>query len=95
MLEFISNNALVSALVAAVIVAAAGWVWKWRHDRRDSQAIYQFLLTSKAGTAFSFRSTEAISSHTKISEERVAALCSRHPKIRRNEKEKQSWTLDS
>lgn len=60
---------------------------------RTLRAIYQFLLTSKAGTAFTFRSTEAISSHTKISEERVADLCSNHPKIRRNEKEKQSWTL--
>lgn len=93
MLEFISNNALLSTLAAAFILAVAGGAWKWWHDRRDSQAIHDFLLTSKAGTAFTFRSTEAISSHTKISEKRVAELCSKHPNIRRNEKEKQSWTL--
>ena len=93
MLDFISNDALVSALIAAAVIAAAGGIWKWWHDRRDSQTIYDFLLTSKAGTDFTFRSTEAISSHTKLSEKRVAELCSKHPKIRRNEKEKQSWTL--
>jgi hypothetical protein len=93
MLDLISNNALVSALIAAAVVAAASGVWKWFHDRKDSQAIYNFLLTSKTGTRFNFRSTVAISSHTKLSEKRVADLCSKHPKIRRNEKEKQSWTL--
>jgi hypothetical protein len=92
-LEFISNNALVSALVAALLIAVIGGVWKWWHDRKDSRVIYEFLLASKAGTGFTFRSTEAIASHTKISEDRVAALCSKHPRIRRNEKEKQSWTL--
>ena len=93
MLEFISNNALVSTLIAALVIAAAGGIWKWWHDRKDSQTIYEFLRTSKTGTDFTFRSTEAISSHTKISEKRVAELCSKHPKIRRNKKEKQSWTL--
>jgi hypothetical protein len=92
MLEFLSNNALVSALITALVIAAAGATWKWWHDRKDSQTIYNFLLTSKAGTDFTFRSTEAICSHTRISEKRVAELCSKHPKIRRNEKEKRSWT---
>ena len=93
MLEFISNNALLSALVAAAVIAVAGGVWKWWHDRKDSRTIYNFLLKSKTGTDFTFRSTESISSHTKIPEKRVADLCGKHPRIRRNEKEKQSWTL--
>ena len=92
-LDLISNNGLVSALIAAITIAAAGSIWKWWHDRKDSQTIYDFLLTSKAGTQFTFRTTEAISSHTKISEKRVAELCAKHPKIRRNERGKQSWTL--
>lgn len=92
-LEFINNNGLVSTLIAALVIAAAGGAWKWWHDRKDSQTIYNFLLNSKSCTDFTFRSTEAISSHTKIPEKRVAELCSKHPKIRRNENEKQSWTL--
>jgi flavin-dependent dehydrogenase len=93
MLKFISDNAIVSALIAAVVIAAASGLWKWWRDRKDSKIVYDFLLASKTETSFSFRSTEAISSHTKLSEKRVAELCSKHPKIRRNEKEKQSWTL--
>lgn len=92
-LEFISNNSLVSTLIATAVVVAIGSAWKWWHDRQNSQAIYNFLLSSRSATGFTFRSTEAISSHTKIPENRVAVLCSRHPKIRRNEKGKQSGTL--
>ena len=91
--EFISNNALVSALVATLIVAVIAAIWKRRRDSTDSETIYRFLLQSKSATDFTFRSTEAISSHTKIPEHRVAELCSLHPKVRRNEKEKKSWRV--
>lgn len=90
---FISNNNLASALAVAVILAIVGGAWKWIVDSRDSKKIYDFLFESKSKTDFSLRSTEAISSHTNISESRVADLCSRHPKIIRNQKEKQSWRI--
>jgi hypothetical protein len=92
-LNFISNNALVSAIAAAAIVGLVGWLWRCYRNSRDSKLIYNFLLNSTSETEFSFRSTEAIASDTKISESRVAELCIKHPKIKRNEKEKQSWRL--
>ena len=92
-LDFISNNALISTLIAAAILGFIAWAWKSSRDRKDRETIYKFLLDSKATTDFSFRSTEAIASHTKLTEDRVASLCPGHPKIRRNTKEKQSWTL--
>jgi prenyltransferase beta subunit len=91
-LDFINSN-LASALVAAVVLAVAGAVWKWWRDRRDRKKIYEFMIGSRSSTGFAFRTTQAISSHTRIPEKRVAELCGKHPKIRRNEKEKQSWTL--
>lgn len=90
---YISNNSLVSALVAALILAVFAGAWKWFRDWRDSRKVYNFLLKSKNETKFTFRATEAISSDTKIPESRVADLCSKHPKIKRNEKEKQSWQI--
>lgn len=92
-LQFISNNNLASALVAAAILAIVGGIWQSNRDRRDSKKIFDFMLKSKAETGFTFRSTEAISSDTKIPEARVADLCSKHPKIKRNEKNKQSWRI--
>lgn len=92
-LNFVSTNALLSSLAAAAIVGGAAWVAKVRKDRRDSENIYNFLVASKAEAGFTFRSTEAIASHTKLSESRVAELCAIHPKIRRNQKQLQSWTL--
>ena len=92
-LNFISNNALVSSLAVAAILGVVAWAYKSHKDRRDSESIYKFLLASKSGTEFTYRSTAAIASHTRLSENRVADLCSSHPKIRRNEKQLQSWTL--
>jgi len=90
---YISNNSLVSAHIAAVILAAFAGAWKWFRDWRDSKKIFNFMLKSKNETEFTFRATAAISSDTKIPESRVAELCSKHPKIKRNEKEKQSWQI--
>ena len=92
-LDLITNNSLGSALAAAVIIAVIGSLGNCYRNWNDSKKIYNFLLISKAGTDFTFRSTEAISSHTQIAESRVAELCSKHAKIKRNEKTKQSWQL--
>jgi hypothetical protein len=91
--DFISNNQLVSTLVAAALLGLLAWGAKRFRDRRDSKRIYEFLRQSRLNTDFRFRSTEAISSATKIPEARIERLCSRHNKIKRNEKEKQSWQL--
>lgn len=91
--DFVSTNTIASALVVAAILCVLGYLNKWRKDRRDSNKIYQFLIKSAKQTSFQFRSTEAISSDTGIPEDRVANLCSRHKKIKRNKREKQSWQL--
>lgn len=92
MLHFVTNNVL-ATLVAAAIIGLATWGWKRYRDKRDGEVIYSFLRQSMAGSEFRFRTTHAITSHTHISEHRVAVLCLRHPKIRRNEEGKESWTI--
>ena len=96
--DFISNNKLVATLVAAAILGAIGGIWKWWRDRRDSDVIYRFMLDSRSRTDYDFRSTPVIASHTRLSTERVAYICARLcacQKLRRNEKEKESWTVVS
>lgn len=92
-LEFVSNNSLISTLISAALVGAVGLTGKTLRDRRDSNLIYNFLVSSSDTTEFCFRSTHSIASHTNLSEERVAKLCAGHSRIRRNQKEKQSWRL--
>jgi len=91
--DIISNNPLASGLVVVAITVIVRASWKWSRDHRDSKKIYNFLLKSKSESNYLFRTTEAISSDTKIPEKRVEELCIKHPKIRRNEHAKQSWTL--
>lgn len=91
--KLISENALVSTLFGAAIIGIVAWSGRALRDWWDSRIIYNFLRTSSSTSDWTFRTSHAISSRTKIPEERVAALCIKHPKIRRNEKERQSWTL--
>jgi hypothetical protein len=91
--DWISSNKIVSSLVGAAIIGLAGWALKWNRDKRESNRIYQYLVKSAATTAWRFRSTQAISSATHMSKTRVEELCSRDKRIKRNEKEKESWQL--
>jgi hypothetical protein len=93
MLKIVTDNPLVSAIIAGLILAGIFWLIKEVKDKKDGQTIYQFLLDSEKETDHTFRSTVAISSATGIPELRVAELCGRNKKIKRNELEKQSWKI--
>lgn len=93
--NFVSENPLISAIIAGLVVSLIIGFVKHCRDSKDSKTIYDFLRQSAADGRYTFRSTEAISSATKIPELRVAELCSRHPNIKRNKLEKQSWQLVS
>jgi len=92
-IDDLSNNALVSTLAGAAILALCAWAWRAWRNKRDGDLIVRFLTSSSKGTAFTFRSTQAIAANTRLSEGRVAFLCAGHKKVRRNEKEMQSWRL--
>jgi hypothetical protein len=65
-LDWISNNETASTVVGGLILAGILGFRKWLRDREDSETIYKDLLGSKSTRAYNFRSTHAISSHTKI-----------------------------
>jgi hypothetical protein len=95
---FLGSNIKELAAGAAIIVAIAGalaWLFKWLQDRRDKDKIYKFLRRSAKERGWVFRTTHAISSITKIPEHRVSKLCNRDKRIKRNDKEKESWRLIS
>lgn len=92
-IELISNNALVSTLIGATIISIISWLLRFKRNIKDTNSILSFLEASKGDTEYTFRSTEAIASNTNLTENRVASLCAKHSKIKRNTNEKQSWRL--
>ena len=94
MFDYISKNPLFSAIAAGVVLLIVGWVIRYFINMIDSGKIYAFLRNSKKEGKYIFRSTEAISSNTGVEETKVAKLCARDKRFKRNEKEKQSWRLE-
>jgi len=88
------NNSIVQSVLAALIIAFLYWVIGYIRRRIDENKIVIFLKKSAAETEHNFRSTHAISSATNLTESRVNKVCSRSKRIRRNQKEKESWALD-
>lgn len=85
---------IITGIVSGLVVAISLWLVKIARDIKDTKAIINFLRKSKEATEYSFRSNHAIASNTHLSEERVRKLCSKsRKKIKRNEKEKESWNL--
>jgi hypothetical protein len=89
MWKIITENPLVSAVVAGLILTGMAWTIKKLKDKSDSRRIYKFISESN----YTFLNTAAISSATHISEVRVAELCSKDKRIKRNAREKQSWRI--
>ena len=89
MWKAITDNPLVSAIIAGLILAALAWTTKKLKDKLDAQRIYKFI----SGPTETSRTTAAISSETHIPESRVAELCSKDKRIKRNTLPKQSWRI--
>jgi hypothetical protein len=95
---FLVGNIKELAAGVAIVVVIAGtlvWLFKWFQNKSDREKIRKFLRRSVKEKGWAFRTTHAISSGTKIPEPRVSKLCRRDKRIKRNEKEKESWRLIS
>ena len=92
-INYVMDNPYWSAMLAGLTLVIVDVIVISIYDFRDKRKIYKYLLNSKKETEYQFRTTEAISSGTNISKYRVESLCSGHPKIKRNEKDKESWQL--
>lgn len=88
------NNGIVQGVLASLAVVLILGLFGWLKFKRDEKIVARFLKDSGVETNHRFRSTQALSSATNLSEERIRKVCSKSTRIRRNQKEKESWKLD-
>ena len=84
---------ITEAIIAGIVVASIVVVSKSILDYLATNKIIKFLQYSGENKSYRYRSSHAISSETKISEDRVRRLCSRSRKIKRSARKKESWRL--
>jgi hypothetical protein len=85
------KNGIVQGVLATLIGVLVLGIFGWLKFKRDEKIVTKFLKNSGVETRHNFRTTHAISSATNLSEERIRKVCSKSSKIRRNQKEKESW----
>jgi hypothetical protein len=93
LIKFVTENPLVSTLLAAALVSAASIAVRRFQRFLQAKKIINFLGQSAEQGKFQFRSTEAIASAVGLTESRVGEICSSNKNIRRNSAQRQSWTL--
>ncbi len=75
--DLITDRVLLSAIVGGFAVVFILRAIKNVKDRRDSNRIYEFLRRCAKDGQYVFRSSEAISTVTRLPESRIADLCSK------------------
>ena len=80
-------------LVLAAKYSAHAKIFSCVSQRESATSLASLLRQSTEDGQFTFRTTHAIAAATRIPEACVAELCSRHPNIKRNERERQSWRI--
>src|SRR4030095_12685232 len=91
--HLITERVLVAAIVGICAVVFILRAIKSVKDRRDSNRIYEFLRRCAKDGQYMFRSSEAISTVTRLPESRIADLCSKHRHIERKEGQRHMWRV--
>jgi hypothetical protein len=91
--HLITERVLVAAIVGSCAVVFILRAIKSVKDRRDSNRIYEFLRRCAKDGQYMFRSSEAISTVTRLPESRIADLCSKHGHIERKEGQRHMWRV--
>ena len=87
------GNGIVQGVLATLIGALLLWFISFIRLKADESKIVKFLMKSQKETQHTLRSTNAISSDLNLSEDRLRKICSKSKKVRRNQKDKESWCL--
>jgi len=89
----ITEKLLASAVVGGCAVVFVLRTTKTLKDRRDSNRIYAVLRRLTQDGQYTFRSSEAISGVTNLTQSCISDLCSKHPNIERKEHERHMWRV--
>ena len=92
--EMLSTNSFVGALVSGLLLLIIGWAISWAVKKYRACRVYSILQAGLSEKNKRFLPTAYISSKSGYTQSQVEALCSHHKKIRRNEKELESWCID-
>ena len=86
-------DGIAEAIISGIVIAGIVVLSKSIFDYLATNKIIKYLQYSGESKSYRYRSSQAISSETDISEERVRNLCSRSKKIKRSSRDKESWRL--
>ncbi len=91
----ISKDNFIVALLSGLLLLFIGLAITWCEKKYRLCKIYKILKSGLAEKNTDFLPTAYLSSKSGYTQSQVEALCSHHSKIRRHEKEVDSWCIES
>lgn len=87
------DNEFVQGVLLAIIGILILGVFGWLKYRRDEKIVTKYLQEYAADSKHTKRTTQAISSATDLSEERIRKICTNHSNVSKHPKQTESWKL--
>lgn len=91
--ELLSKNSFAGALASGLLLLVIAWIVRWGTKKYRASRIYTILQAGLTEKKKSYLPTAYLASKSGYTQDQVEALCSHHSKIRRNEKELESWRI--
>lgn len=93
MWKLLSENSFLGALVSGIAIIVLVAIFKFFLNKYKASQVFNALKSGLAEKKHTFLPTSYLAAKTNYTQEKVEQLCSSHSKIKRNEKELESWQV--
>jgi len=92
--QLLSENSFVGALISGLLILFIGWFFSQGVKKHRANRIHSILQKGLIEKNKNFLPTAYLSSKSSYTQSQVESLCCYHSKIRRNEKDLQTWSIE-
>lgn len=93
MWKLLSENSFLGALVSGIAIIVIVAIFKFFLNKYKASQVFDVLKSGLDDKNRTFLPTSYLAAKTNYTQAKVEQLCSSHSKIKRNEKELESWKI--
>ena len=92
--DLLGTNSFVGALVSGLLILLVAWLINCGVKKHRANRVYEILKSGLSEKKKSYLPTAYLASRSGYTQSQIESLCSHHKKIKRNQKELESWRVE-